>query len=251
MAVYWANEDTGRGLETYCDRRDVILLMHGIMADAEGDALEAYASSQTLNQILNTILPDTKRSLDDDCGRDFDYHAEVEIAVDGPGGDEINLGYWGFLPLLDVDAIAVDGSAETLTDYTWDTRGIVRPTDYWGGYPIFTRGYRNVTMTITWGYDAPPADVIAAQAKLAAIEMLGRISAANAAEPGMIGGSQQVRFGDLTISNYSRGRYSPTIDRWQADVNKVINRYRILQVGQAKPKIYDPVAATRLKHFRD
>lgn len=249
MTVYRASEDSGRGLETYCDREDVYLLMHGIMADEEGDALEAYASSETLNRILNTLLPTTKLDLDDQCGRDFDYHASVSIAVDGQNTDEINLKHWGFIPLLDVTAMSVDDSALTLSEYTWDEDGLIQPDDYWGGYPIFTRGNRNVAMTITWGYTEPPADVIEAQAKLVGIELLKRIRAANAAEPGMIGGAQRVQFGDLTVNNYSRGRYSATLDDWKADVQKVVNRYRRIAVGYRKPKIFDALAATRAKQF--
>lgn len=251
MAIYHPSEDSGRGLTTYCAEDDIYLLMEGIMPDAEGDALQAFASSSTLTRILNSAMLTTKLKLDNDCGRDFDYHAAVAVAIDGVGTDEADLGHVGFWPLLDVDSISVDGSSLTLADYTWDQAGVVKPNDYWGGYPIFTRGYRNVAMTITWGYTAPPADVVMAQAKLVGVEVLTRIVAANAAEPGMIGGSQRVQFGDLIVNNYSRGRFSPTIDEWKADVKDVVAKYRRLATVRALPKIYDDTATTRLKHFDD
>jgi len=250
LAINWANEDPGRGRTTYCDRDDVYLLMHGVMPDVEGDPLEAFANSNTLNRILSSVLEPTKQDLDADCGRDFDYHADVEIAVNGGGTDEIDLSYWGFVPLLDVTSVQINDGSERLSEYTWDQMGVVSPTSFWGGMPLFYRGYRNVAMTITWGFEEPPADVRLAHAKRVGIEILNRITAANAAEPGMIGGAQRVQFGDLVVNNYSRGRYSPTIDQWEKDIKRAIDRYRILRVGQNSPKVYDGQAATRMKQFR-
>lgn len=251
MAVYHADEDAGRGLITYCTEEDVLLLMAGVMPDAEGDTLQAFASSETLTRIVDSVLATTKLALDDECGRDFDLHDEVEVAVDGSGSDELDIGRYGFRPLLALDAMAIGGSTCTLTDYTWDQAGVISPTDYWGGYPIFYRGYRNVALTITWGYEQVPADVVMAQTKLAGVEVFGRIVAANAAEPGMIGGAQRIQFGDLNVTHYGRGRYSATIDAWKADVAKVVAKYRRLRIVNAKPKSYDQVPGTRLKQFRE
>ena len=159
MAVYHADEDAGLGLTTYCNEEDVLLLMAGVMPDAEGDALEAFASSETLTRIVDSVLLTSKLALDDACGRDFDLHTAVEVAVDGTNSDELDLSRYGFWPLLNVTALAIGGSACTLSDYTWDQAGVLQPITYWGGYPIFYRGYRNVTLTIDWGYTEPPADV--------------------------------------------------------------------------------------------
>jgi len=249
MSISRAEQDPC-SLASYCDADDVRLLLVGVAPDAEGDALEAWTTGENVSSVIASQLTPTRMRLDDAVGTDFGYHENVDVALDGPGTERLSLAQWGFVPLLDVTSITISDSDQTLTDYVWDESGLITPVDYYGGYPVWARGNKNIELTLTWGWESPPADVVDAQAKMVAIHILSVIRAAQVAEPGVGGGYQRVQFGELTFSQYREGRYAPTIKEWKEDIKRVIAKYRNVLVSHSHPAVYGLTPGTRLAYYR-
>ncbi len=207
------------GSKSYCTADEVMELLQGFDLSSLGDADE-------IEERVELLLPVTKAQMDSLAGRDFEEHREAELEVDGTGHDCLFLFREGAWPLEGVSSLAVDGEEVPAEDYAvYGRAGYVRlrPSATWG--TKFPAGVRNVRVTATWGYTTPPAEVSAAQAKLAASQLLARASAADS------GGAVSKRIGDYAVTYAAGGPQAAAIESWLADVEAAAARYRAMRAS--------------------
>jgi len=248
MAVSRASE-VDAGVTSYCDRQDVRTVLLRIAADEDDTTLGAWASKAEVNKFIDLYLEPTRLDLEDMSARDWGYHTDVEVQVSGLGTEMLDLGHFGFWPLIDVTALSIGTTTEDVDDYVWDASGLVLPDEYYGGYPIFPRGNYNINATIDYGYSTVPADVKLAHAEMVACIILPILQASNATDPGGAGGVQRIQYQDMQVTNFQQGRYAPTIKALKEHVRSVTQRYRNLKTALAKPRIDVNLAATTLAQF--
>ena len=195
-------------------------------------------------------LVTTRKQIDGWAGIDFVLHKNVSVSVDGTGSQFLPLGQYGFRPVLDMTALTIGDSVEDVTDYEVDEwQGLLRPTDNYQGYVIFSRGNRNIDLTLTWGYHSAPEDIVDANAMLAAARLLPLVGASDLAQPGALGGIQTVEFGEMRIRQYEQGRYTPLIKQYTAEAQRIARDYKIPRISQGKPMVYEGGRATRWRQF--
>lgn len=184
-------------------------------------------------EILQDLIAESRLWTNDKSGRDFDYHESVDIAVDGTGSDNLNIGESGFVPLVEVTAMTVSGSSCTLDDYVYYREGRVvlgtnspRSRYVSGRSNAFPRGRQNVELTISWGYEEAPLDIKMAQTRRVLATVLLELEAANADSAGLNAGYDRIDYGDLQIRVGGDSRYGDLIDRLNEEALKTCFRYR-------------------------
>lgn len=232
MNTTCAKDHSVSGLDDqrYCEIDDVVREVRKVAVDSEGGSLLAWLRSNERDDTIEAYIPDSRKWFCRKAGRDFDYHEDVNIAVDGSGKDALDLGQLGFSPLVEISALVISGSAQVSTFYKEYPSGMIK---FKGtqDLPYFTRGPQNVTAKITWGYVTPPEDVIIAQARLVAADILSMLQAADTAEAGAPGGIRQVRYDDLTITVGNEGRFADHIKRLEKRALDVALSYATPLVG--------------------
>lgn len=238
-----ASEHTAEeALTSYCDVADVRSILAGVEADDAGVELSNWLSQSAADAVIEMYLSDKKQLVDSTARRDFDLHEDVDVVVDGPGESLLNLGKSGFYPLLSVSALTVANTEQELDNYVLYRDGVIK-SKLWGVTQTFVnpaiartfpRGNQNIAATITWGYAAVPQDVVMAQARFVAAEVLAHIARANTETPGMIGGIQKVEFEDYRITNFARSRFSASIERLEKQATKDLAAYRTYHAESLK-----------------
>lgn len=247
MAITRASEDTPSGLDAdrYCSHQQVLLWLRRVAADDANQTLLAWMSAPERATDISLLIPDARLQIESDpwAGRDFDYHEDVDVALDGTGRESMNLANLGFNPLVDVTAITVSNSEQTLTNYRWYSEGRLElaaaagPTyiDWYSG-PIFPRGTQNVELTLTWGYESCPDDIQMAQAMVVAASLLQIIQQSDGVDDTIAGSLQQIQYGDLRISmGNKRGAYAYAIDNLMQGARNRCWRYRDIITTAATP----------------
>lgn len=228
---------------SYCTEDDVRLLLAGVEPDDAGTELGAWLSTDDANKVIRFYAArNTKHRVDQLARRDFEYHIEVDVVVDGPGSDTLRLDMLGFYPLLDVTAITMSGSAENLDDYVWYrdgrlTVGDVYSTTYTRPHPtnVFPTGKQNIALTITWGYVDPPDDIRLAQAYYTAAQVLHHIGRSGTQSPGMLGGIQQIQYEDFRVTNYQRSRFGSSIEMFEKEAKRIVSAYTTPRAVSLRP----------------
>ncbi|MBD3292292.1 MAG: hypothetical protein GF393_05170 [Armatimonadia bacterium] len=204
---------TTANLVSYCAAEDVLALLQAY------DTSE-WGSEEELLIEATEALVSTRSAIEAAAGRDFFLHADETVVLDGSGTRVLLLAPLGLTPVVAVDAVSVDG--RELDECEWlfypDEAAIVlAASSSLGRY--FPEGSQNVEITLDWGYEVTPGDVVSAQAKLAASEMLAR-------HTGEQGGVEAVSLGDYTVRYGADGRFAQTIRRLVAEAREAVARYR-------------------------
>jgi len=191
-----------------------------------GFDLSALGDDSALRERIRGLLATTKAQIDSAAGRDFGVHSEDTAVVDGTGHDCVFLFRSGYRPILSVRSLTVEGEVVPAGDYVvYGASGYIRlkPRATWG--TRFPEGLANVQVALDWGYEVPPADIAAAQAKLTATQLLARASSAGA------GGTVSKRIGEYSVTYSEGGPYAATISQWVDDVEAAVARHWDLRVS--------------------
>lgn len=235
MSITRASEDAGDKTE-YCSVQDVRVHLAGIGADVAGDPFAAFLGwdSGVVEQKISALLPVAKKEIDRYAQRDFCLHEEVDVVLDGTGTQYLEFYRWGFVPLVEVSALTVEGDVQDLGDFviyedgrfgsvTWFTDMLELSANSWTIFPV---GRQNVEATITWGYTTVPADIM-----LASVYMVGyhlailMDSMQDLNGQGMIHGVTSVRYGDMTIGVGGKGVYERLATRLKDAAVKICGGY--------------------------
>lgn len=206
---------TTANLTSYCSVDDVLALLeaYDLSEWGDADALQLRAA-----QLLNP----TKSVIDSAAGRDFMLHPDETISLDGSGDRSLLLSPLGLVPVVQVDQVKVGGielSADEWFLYPEEACIVLSASS--GSLGRFPSGNQNIELTMDWGYEAPPSDIVMAQAKLAAAELLAMAS-------GERGGVEAVSVGDYSVRYGSAGRYAHTIRRLVMEAAEAVARHRQL-----------------------
>jgi len=248
MAITFARE-LDAGVTSYCDVQDVKMVLLGVAQDADNDTLEGWVSQTEVDRFIRFYFETTRLDLEGMARRDFGYHEDVQVAVDGLGTEVLDLGFYGFWPLESIDAMSISGEDCDLSEYTFNSDGTLKPSDYWGGFPVFRRGHLNIELTLTYGYSTPPDDIKVAQAELVACKILPLITASNAGDLAGLGGYQRVQFGEVSVTHYQQGRYAPFLRELKEHVAQVASRYTRPTMAIGRPMTPASSTAITLSKF--
>lgn len=207
---------TTANLTSYCAAEDVLAQLRAYDTAGWGTAEELAAE-------IAGLLAGTKAAIDAAAGRDFMLHAGETVELDGTGTRVLLLAPLGLTPVLAVSAVAVSGKALNADDWVFypeEAAIVLAASSRFGSR--FPEGSRNVAVTLDWGYEATPADVVVAQAKLVAAELIARNS-------GETGGVEAVSLGDYTVRYGSAGRFAYSVRRLVAEANEAVARYRRIE----------------------
>ncbi|MFQ6133529.1 MAG: hypothetical protein ACE5R4_15910 [Armatimonadota bacterium] len=210
---------------TYATEADVRQLLLGYDLSSLGD-------DTVLSERIEQLLPATRAAVDRAAGRDFELHQGDSLTVDGSGHSWLFLFRYGRVPVVQVSSVVVNGETVDPNRYVvYDREGYLRlvedRTSFFanpagGSAPAFPKGVQNVTVSLDWGYDPAPDDIVLAQAKLVAAELLAQ------AGGGMSGGVESQKIGDYSVTYGAQGAYAGVVARWLDDVRRTISEYRRL-----------------------
>lgn len=205
-------------LQSYCTADDVLRLLAGFDLSRLGD-------EGAIRERVTGLLAAAKAAVDTLAGRDFGYHPEDEVCVDGSGRASVVLGSYGISPVQTVTRVVVDGAEIPRDKYvTYGAEGTIRLKSDSAPGGVFPVGNQNVCVTLDWGYPQPPADIALAEAKLVAAEVL-------AAAAGEHGAVTSVRLGDYSVSYDTDGENAGVVARWVADATRAVSRHRGVRVA--------------------
>jgi len=193
-----------------------------IMALLEAYDLSEWGNEEALRVRAAELLGPTKAAVDSSAGHDFLLHAEQTVALDGTGTRRLLLAPLGLTPVVQVRSLAVNGVSldeDEWLFYQEEACIVLAPGSHLGTY--FPVGGQNVEITLDWGYQVTPADICAAQAKLAAAELLAMAT-------GERGGVEALSLGDYTVRYGGSGRFADAIRRLVAEAAEAVDRYRRL-----------------------
>jgi hypothetical protein len=204
---------TTANLVSYCAPEDVLALLQAY------DTSEWGTEEELLTEAVREMAP-TRAAIEAAAGRDFFLHSDETAVLDGSGTRVLLLAPIGLTPVVSVTSVCVDG--RELADGDWlfypDEAAIVLAASSSLGRR-FPEGSQNVEVRLDWGYENTPSDVAAAQAKLAAAELLAK-------HTGEQGGVEALSLGDYTVRYGGDGRFSHTIRRLVAEARETVARYR-------------------------
>lgn len=261
MAIQFASEHTPASpVSSYCTEADALTFLKGVARDDDRGTLRSLWQSTEISELISFYLPVVKSDIDADTRVDFDYHEDVDIAVDGDGGEWLDLGQFGFRPLLEITALSIVGSVEDVDGWVVYRDGrIARAYASGEGSVIpvpwtrpFPHGRQNIEATITWGYeeaDIPPDIKLACALKVGARLLSIADEVPDQNDPGTIGGVQSVQFGDVRFNMGSGGRYSRLVKRMDAQYKQIVNRYRLVIATAPDPNRTSAPGIARRRHY--
>lgn len=200
-------------LTSYCTAEDVLRLLAGY-------DLSRLGTTDEVTERIRQLLGPTRCGIDAEAGRDFLFHADDEISVDGRGGDRVMLAGHGVSPVEDVQSLWVNEVLVSDDEYVnYGTDGTIRlkPGGSLGG--MFPVGVQNVRIALDWGYTAPPSEISLAQAKLIGAQILAEMA-------GERGSLESLRLGDYSVTYDAGGEHAGTITRWVMDARRAAGLYR-------------------------
>lgn len=239
-----ASEDAGDKTE-YCTVQDVRTHLAGVGMDDAGEPFGAFWSSDVFNERVRKLLPVGKKEVDRMAGRDFCYHEDVDIAMDGAGTQYLPFDRFGFVPLIEVSELSIEGTVQDLTDYvtyqdgrfgpvTWFADNTELTSTSWMNFPL---GRQNIVMTVTWGYTDVPVDMEVAAAYMVGYHLaITMDSAQDLQKPGLIGGATTVKYGDMTIGIGGKGLYERLAARLKSAASQLCGGYYTPIVTAPQPK---------------
>jgi len=208
---------TTGNLSSYCTAEDVLKVLGGY-------DLTAFGTGEELALRVQELLPLTRGLVDRAAGRDFRWHADETVALDGKGTDRLLLTEAGVGLPVQVAAVRLEGATVQAAAYhVYPETGLVRlkPSATLARFP---EGVQNVTVDLDWGFEQTPAEVALAQAKLTAAEVLAEVG-------GEGGAVRETRIGDYAVRYAAEGRYGGAVGRLCAEAEEVLRRYRAVRVA--------------------
>ena len=207
---------TTANLVSYCSAEEVLALLQGYDTGGWGSAEELLVEATRL-------LGPTKAAIDGAAGRDFMLHAGENVALDGSGTRVLLLAPLGLTPVVSVERVAIGGRelrADQWLFYRDEAAIVLAMGSSVGAH--FPKGRQNVEVTLDWGYESTPSDIVSAQTKLVAAELLSKWT-------GDGGEVESVRLGDYAVRYGGAGRYAQTIRRLVAEAHEAVARYRRIE----------------------
>ena len=203
-------------LDSYCAAADVVAMLSGY-------DVENWGGEEALKTRALQLLGPTRRAVDREAGRDFFYHEDDEIAIDGSGTDVLSLNGSGVSPPVEVSSVELNGSA--LDAEGWRYYGSANSIKLTATASVsrFTEGVQNVSAVASWGYESPPDDIALAQAQLAAAQLISELSAEGQAV-------QALSIGDYMVRYSADGRYGGEIVRLVSSAKETIGKHRAMKM---------------------
>jgi len=219
----WDDLRTGN----YDEEGAVEELLTGVLTDAAGTTLAQVLSATEKATIVERYRAMAGDEIRRRAGRDFAFHQDVEVYVNGSGTPYLDLAQYGFWPLYEVSQMLVEDTGQAIDTLIVEPSGLIHFANEWQ----FPKGNRNIRLTISWGFSDTvagvrpvPQDVKDAQSMLAAANILEYIQATKNVDG--LGGISIIQYGEMSIRQYQRGRFSPTIDAWKERAYATCNFYR-------------------------
>ena len=200
-------------LTSYCTVEHVQALLVGYDLSRIGD-------DQAVAERIQQLLSLTRQAVDQAAGHDFLWHADDQIIIDGSGTDCLSLAPEGVVPLAAVQQVQIAGRPVSTTDYvvykqTAEIR--LKPGAGIGSY--FPAGLQNISLTLDWGYAQVPAEVVMAQARLTAAQILTEATGPTAT-------AVAVRIGDYQVRFAPDGQYGAVIQQLIQEARQTLGPYR-------------------------
>lgn len=199
-------------LRSYCAVGEVL----GVLG---GYDLSPFADGDLVEQRIRELLPISRSMIETSAGRDFLWHGEATVEMDGSGTDRLLLDEAGVAPPALVREVRIGGMLVNAAYWrAYEDIAIVRLTER---SPLrrFPAGTQNVALVVDWGYQETPADVKLAQAKLTAAELLAELG-------GEGGAVQETRIGDYAVRYAEGGRYAGGVRSLCEAAEAALKRYR-------------------------
>jgi len=208
---------TTGNLSSYCTAEDVFRVLTGY-------DLEPFGGEEGLAARVSELLPLTRGMVDSSAGRDFRWHADETIVVDGNGTDRLLLSEAGVALPVHVQAVRVDGvTVEAEAYHAYAETGLLRLKPQ-AMPPRFPTGVQNVVVDLDWGFEQTPTEIALAQAKLTAAELLAELS-------GEGGAVRETRIGDYTVRYAEEGRYGAAVGRLCTEAAELLRRHRAVRAA--------------------
>jgi len=186
---------------SYCTVDEILRLLGPYDLSRLGD-------NAACEQAVKELLATTRSIIESEAGRDFGFHANDEILIDGTGTALIDVGErTACTPLLTVKSLSINGEEVAASEYVvYATEGVIRLTGN-GLWSSFSKGLQNVCVVADWGYVQSPTPIRLAQAKLTAAMLLAECSGDGA-------GLERLRIGDYEVAYGDGGQYSTQVKAW-------------------------------------
>lgn len=208
---------TTGNLSSYCTVEDVLKVLRGY-------DLTAFGTEEELAVRVAELLPLTRGMVDTGAGRDFWWHSDETVTLDGKGTDRLLLTEAGVSLPVAVTAVRVAGATIPPAAYhVYAETGLVRLKPQ-ATLARFPEGVQNVEVDLDWGFEQTPTEVALAQAKLVAAELLAELG-------GEGGAVQETRIGDYAVRYATEGRYGAAVGRLCAEAEEIVRRYRSVRVA--------------------
>lgn len=220
---------------SYCEAEDVL---NGAL---KGYDLTLVGANQVAQlEYVRELLPVAKLMVDATVGRDFQIYVDDKFELDGNNSNQLVL--WKTdkvlaAPIMVISALKVYDQAVDTASLKIDAeqgvigfqqgtlerleiRRVLPRWTRWGNGWAFPADFRNVAITATWGFEAPPADVAKAQELVVA--MLVLLTVAGAATAGL----RSRRVDEFEEVYDSGGAFSPQLKAWGLKSKMLLDQYR-------------------------
>lgn len=255
MAIHRASDDTP-DITTYCTVQDVLDEAIGIDPDDNHNDLSRLMQGgrgiQGRDAFIRRRFAETFRLINRWSRRDFGLHEDVDVVLDGDATNVIMWMEYGFYPLREVNSIALDGvdyDADAYENYlgeesvtmeadliAWDPPSVRRT--YSSG--LFPAGVQNISANISWGFETPPEDIVAAQAMLVLSRVLFRYPAIqDPRDPNMPAGVRIVAQGDFRVNTGSKPQYWDQAQQLENEAKAICFTYQRARVYVASGSVLD------------
>ncbi len=231
MAAKTGYGDAAGAAASYCSTSTVAALLTAF------DLTEWFTTDQLTTRI-GQLLAATKLAIDRLAGRDFEYHEDEAMSVDGSGTELLPVYEQGIHDIVSVSSLAENDAAVSADYYdilpitaTGGTRqgpGMLHRNTDAVAFPGFTanpgawaRGWQNIDLVLTYGPSSPPDDVVDAQAMLVAARLLTECGGGAVAGGGAV---QSKRLGDFQVTYSEKSPFAGVITGWLADVESLLVR---------------------------
>ncbi len=200
-------------INSYCSVEQVLALLAGYDLARIGD-------SEAVTDRIQQLLAVTRQAVDGVAGRDFAWHADDEITVDGSGTNQLSLAPLGIVPVSTVQQITIAEREVPADDYVvYGQAGEIRLRPAASIGSCFPSGLQNIALVLDWGYPDVPAKVSMAQAKLTAAQILAEAA-------GETSQTESVRIGDYAVRYARQGKYGAVIERLTEEASEALQPYR-------------------------
>lgn len=225
----------------YATRDDVLLLLGRLNTgdDSSDFPLSNLGDATTRDAFIDMWLQPATAKVMSIAQRDFEYHEEEQIVINGPGLNRIDLSVYGMTPLLEVSEVEVDDAVLGSDSYVISRDGWLQ---YSGEAVTVTEGFKtplsrvlfpegalNIAITATWGYDeGPPEEIVMAANLFAAAYVVNFVEAFDSNTSADIpGGNVSLSVGDMRITQWAgQSRYSKFIKTLEDMATSICRKYR-------------------------